>query len=111
MATYLTTSIDGGQTFSAQTYANPAQVAINSITGQTVTVGPESDNESGGNSNTDHLFGYGTQMGLAVFNGQIYPIWAGNLNQGHIVNGAVQGPYLSIFYQPMVIADGPRDRQ
>ena len=67
-----------------------------------------SDNESGGNSNTDTLFGYGTQMGLAVFNGQIYPIWAGNLNQGHIVNGAVQGPYLSIFYQPMVIADGPR---
>ena len=49
-----------------------------------------------------------TQMGLAVFNGQIYPIWAGNLNQGHIVNGAVQGPFLSIFYQPMVIADGPR---
>ena len=47
-------------------------------------------------------------MGLAVFNGQIYPIWAGNLNKGHIVNGAVQGPFLSIFYQPMVIADGPR---
>ena len=52
--------------------------------------------------------GYGTQMGLAVFNGQIYPVWAGNLNKGHIVNGAVQGPFLSIFYQPMVIADGPR---
>jgi subtilisin-like proprotein convertase family protein len=108
VATYLTTSIDGGQTFSAQTYANPSLTAINSINGQTVVVGPESDNESGGNSNTDHLFGYGTQMGLAVFNGQVYPVWAGNLNKGHIVNGAVQGPYLSIFYQPMVIADGPR---
>ena len=47
-------------------------------------------------------------MGLAVFNGQIYPVWAGNLNKGHIVNGVVQGPFLSIFYQPMVIADGPR---
>ena len=47
-------------------------------------------------------------MGLAVFNGQIYPIWSGNLNIGHIVNGAVQGPFVSIFYQPMVIADGPR---
>jgi subtilisin-like proprotein convertase family protein len=108
VATYLTTSIDGGQTFSAQTYANPSQTAINSITGQTVVIGPESDNESGGNSNTDHTWGYGTQMGLAVFNGQIYPVWAGNLNQGHIVNGAVQGPFLSIFYQPMVVADGPR---
>ena len=108
VATYLTTSIDGGQTFSAQTYANPALVAINSISGQDVVIGPQSDNESGGNSNTDHTFGYGTQMGLAVFNGQIYPIWAGNLNKGHIVNGAVQGPFLSIFYQPMVIASGPR---
>ena len=47
-------------------------------------------------------------MGLAVFNGQIYPVWAGNFDQGHIVNGEVVGPYLSIFYQPMVIADGPR---
>ena len=27
VATYLTTSIDGGQTFSAQTYANPSQTA------------------------------------------------------------------------------------
>jgi len=108
VATFLTASIDGGQTFSAQTYANPSLTAVNAITGQTVVVGPEMDNESGGNSNTDTAFGYGDQMGLAVFNGQVYPVWAGNLNQGHIVNGAVQGPYLSIFYQPMVIADGPR---
>ena len=36
VATYLTTSIDGGQTFSAQTYANPAYTAIDAITGKTV---------------------------------------------------------------------------
>ena len=108
VATYLTTSIDGGQTFSAQTYANPAYTAINAITGQTVVVGPQSDNESSGNSNRATLLGYGPQMGLAVFNGQIYPVWSGNLNIGHIVNGAVQGPFESIFYQPMIIADGPR---
>ena len=36
------------------------------------------------------------------------PIWAGNFNQGTIVNGAIQGPPLSIYYQPMVIAAGPR---
>ena len=111
MATFLTASIDGGQTFSTQNYANPSLTAINAITGPNspaVVVGPKMDNESGGNSNTDGLFGYGDQMGLAVFNGQVYPVWAGNLNQGHIVNGAVQGPFLSIFYQPMVIADGPR---
>ena len=66
------------------------------------------DNESAGNNNADTMFGYGDQMGLAVFNGQIYPIWAGNQNIGHLVNGAVFGPFLSIYYQPMVIADGPR---
>ena len=108
VATYLTTSIDGGQTFSAQTYANPAYSGINAITGQTVVVGPQADNESPGNSNRATLLGYGPQMGLAVFNGQVYPIWSGNLNVGHIVNGAVQGPFQSIFYQPMIIADGPR---
>ena len=108
VTTYITTSIDGGQTFSAQTYANPPYSGINAITGQTVVIGPQSDNESGGNSNRANLFGYGDQMGLAVFNGQVYPIWAGNLNVGHIVNNVVVGPFLSIFYQPMIIASGPR---
>ena len=28
----------------------------------------------------DTAFGYGDQMGLAVFDGQLYPIWAGNFN-------------------------------
>ena len=30
-------------------------------------------------------------MGLAVFDGQLYPVWAGNLNEVLIVNGAVIG--------------------
>jgi subtilisin-like proprotein convertase family protein len=108
VATYLATSIDGGQTFSAQTYANPSYDSLDAATGQFVTLSPILDNESGGNNHTDTMFGYGDQMGLAVFNGQIYPIWAGNLNKGTLVNGVVEGPFLSIFYQPMVIASGPR---
>ena len=108
VATYLTTSIDGGHTFSAQTYANPSYTGLDAITGQTVVLSPILDNESSGNNNTDTTFGYGSEMGLAVFNGQIYPIWAGNLDKGTLVNGVVQGPHLSIFYQPMVIAAGPR---
>ena len=92
----------------AQVYANPSQTAVDAITGKTVILGPESDNESGGNNKTDGLFGYGTQMGLAVYGGQVYPIWAGNLNKATVVNGAVQGPFLNLFYQPMVIAAGPR---
>ena len=41
VATYLTTSIDGGNSFSPQTYANPAQTATDDITGQTDILGPE----------------------------------------------------------------------
>ena len=108
VATYITTSIDGGQTFGSQVYANPSLTAVDAITGKTVILGPQSDNESGGNNKTDALFGYGTQMGLAVYGGQVYPIWAGNFNQASVVNGAVQGPFLNLFYQPMVIAGGPR---
>ena len=48
VATYLTTSIDGGQTFSAQTYANPSYTAINAITGQTVVIGPAVGQRVGG---------------------------------------------------------------
>ena len=48
VATYITTSIDGGNTFSAQTYANPSRTAIDAITGQTDVLGPEADNQSSG---------------------------------------------------------------
>ncbi len=95
-------------TFSAQTYANRQCTAADAITGATVVLGPESDNESSGNNKTDTAFGYGDQMGLAVFDGQLYPVWAGNFNLASVVNGAIQGPFLQIFYQPMVIAAGPR---
>jgi subtilisin-like proprotein convertase family protein len=108
VGTYVTTSIDGGQTFAPDVYANPSQTAINAITGATEVLGPELDNESSGNDNADTTFGYGTQMGLAVYDGQVYPIWTGDFNQASIVNGAVQGPFPGIFVQPMAIAAGPR---
>jgi subtilisin-like proprotein convertase family protein len=109
-ATYLTTSIDGGQTFSPQTYANPPKTAIDAITGQTDILGPMSDNQSGGNPQRDGGFGFGNEMGLAVFNGQVYPIWAGNFNQGFFDLGtnSVKGIAQNIWYQKVVIAAGPR---
>ena len=82
VATYITTSIDGGQTFSAQTYANPQKTAINAITGATEVIGPMPDNESSGNNKTDTAYGYGDQMGLAVFDGQLYPGLGGQLQPG-----------------------------
>ena len=59
-------------------------------------------------SQADSLFGYGDQMGLAVFDGQVYPIWAGNFNQSHLITGTVVADPLNIWYTPMVIAAGPR---
>ena len=108
VATYIATSIDGGRTFSAQTYANPAQTATDAITGDTVVIGPQADNNSSGNSHSDTTYGFGSEMGLAVYDGQVYPMWSGNFNQGNVVNGAVEGSPMSVQLQRMVIAAGPR---
>ena len=108
VATYITTSIDGGNTFSAQNYANRSETAVDAITDQTDVLDPEADNQSATNSETDKAFGYGDQMGLAVFGGQVYPIWAGNFDEASLVNGVPTGNPLNIWYTPMVIAAGPR---
>ena len=113
VATYITNSIDGGNTFGPQTYANPPKTAIDAITGQTEIIGPAADNESAANAQTDALFGYGNQMGLAVADGQLFPIWAGNfwgpgdINDSYL-NGSIIAYPLNIWYQPMTIAAGPR---
>jgi subtilisin-like proprotein convertase family protein len=82
VATYLTTSIDGGQTFSKNIYANNSQTATDAITGKTVILGPIPDNQSPGNANTESTVGFGTHQGLAVYGGHAYPIWSSNLNGG-----------------------------
>ena len=45
-------------------------------------------------------------MGLAVYAGQVYPIWAANFNEAS--GNPPAGIGLFIYYQPMVIAAGPR---
>ena len=87
----------------------PAQTATDAITGQTDVLGPEADNQSAGESlRRTQTFGYGDQMGLAVFDGQVYPVWAGNFNQSSDGSGTVIADPLNIWYRPMVIAAGPR---
>ena len=118
VATYLSTSIDGGNTFGPSTYANPSVSVVNAINGQTVAMGPQLDNQSTGNPKTtpgstslpDTVMGYGTEMGLAVLDGQVFPLWAGNFNSGIYdpLTNSVLGLPLNIFYRPMVIAAGPR---
>ncbi len=86
------------------------KTATDAITLQTDVIGPEGDNQGSANGQADHTFGYGDQMGLAVFDGQVYPVWAGNLNQSSYNSGTkiVTANPLNIFYRPMVIAAGPR---
>ena len=53
----------------------------------TDVIGPFADNATGlgagpylvADSPNDATYGYGSSIGLAVFNGQLYPVWAGNL--------------------------------
>ncbi len=82
VATYVTYSVDGGNTFSPQVYANIPQQATDAITGTTDILGPVPDNESPGNPLTEATFGFGTRQGLAVYGGVIYPAWSGNVNGG-----------------------------
>ena len=108
VATYIATSIDGGNTFSAQVYANPEETATDAITDATDVLGPEGDNATTADNAANSPYGFGTSMGLAVYAGQVYPVWAGNFNEASLVNGTPEGNALSIYYQPMVIAGGPR---
>jgi len=117
VATYITTSIDGGNTFGPQSYANPAKTAVDAITGKTNIIGPASDDQAGANGQRDATFGYGNQMGLAVAAGQVFPIWAGNFygpngdpydSFWNNSTGSVNAYPLNIWYQPMTIAAGPR---
>ena len=108
VSTYITTSIDGGNTFSAQTYANPQTVATDAITGQQDVLDPQSDNATAADNAVNATYGYGTSMGMAVYAGQIFPVWAGNFDEASFVNNVPAGNALAVFSRTMVIAAGPR---
>ena len=111
VATYITTSIDGGKTFSAQTYANPSQTAVDAITGQTDVLGPEADNQSGGDGAQADV-----RIRLRQPDGAGRLRWSGLSRSGpatstqrYLINGTtVTADPLNIWYRPMVIAAGPR---
>lgn len=105
-AVYVTASIDGGQSFNSQVFANPPKTATDAITLQTVALSPEPDNPAG--LDPASSLGFGTQMGLAVAGGQVHPVWAGNFNRAHINNGAAVGNPLQIYAATLDIAAGPR---
>ena len=105
---YVTSSIDGGQSFSSQIYANPAQTSTDAVTGQQIIVAPRGDGFNAVNQPTPTL-GFGSQMGLAVASGQVFTAWAGNLNASYLDDDVVvHGRPFQTYVQRLTIAAGPR---
>jgi subtilisin-like proprotein convertase family protein len=101
VATYLTESIDGGQTFSPQTFANTPVAPVNAITGTKVVFGPLADNQSTTNAVTDTNVGFGMHQGLVFANGALRTFWASN-------NDAGNGQLMTIETAAATYPAGPR---
>jgi subtilisin-like proprotein convertase family protein len=99
---YIAASIDGGQTFSPQTFLNLPEHAFDEASRRDVVIGPIPDNMSASNTNRDTAFGFGTQQSLLAYNGQVYAVWTGNENGGF--DGRMESEILSATAQ---IATGP----
>lgn len=81
-ATYIATSIDGGDTWSPQTYMNLPNTVLDSLTQQPVDLGPIPSNVSNGNPGPQHLLGYGERQGVVAWSGSVHAVFAGNRNAG-----------------------------
>src|SRR5262249_3030409 len=75
MANFITTSIDGGASFSPQTFLNQPKQATDAITGDTTTIEPVP-----GNQTQAGPLGFGTEQGLSVYGGHVYAAFSSNLN-------------------------------
>ncbi len=102
-ATYVATSIDGGQTFGPQIFVNESLTVTDAITGLPVDLGPIPDNQSGGNPNAENTFSFGDHQGLAVANGRALVVWSGNRNGGFLGTDR-----LDIYAAPLRLPAGPR---
>ena len=81
-ADYLTTSTDGGSTFSPQTFADQPNLVTDATTESAFVAGPYSGDESGGNPNAETSRAFGINQGLAVSNGVIHPAWSTTIKSG-----------------------------
>ncbi|MBX9584678.1 MAG: FG-GAP-like repeat-containing protein, partial [Gemmataceae bacterium] len=125
VATYIATSIDGGNSFSPrlegggyndqvpsnQTWLNRSKTAVDAVTGQTVVLEPIPSNVTtfnvepllpgDPNINNPPLAaprGFGQRQGLVASGGRVTAVWTGNLN----------APGTQLFASRATIAAGPR---
>ena len=103
VARFVTTSIDGGQSFGGQTYLNQPNQVYNAVTGQAQDLGPIPDNISAGNPNSPGQFYFGGDQGMTVYRGHIYAVWTGNNTGGN--DGKER---LNILTSDTTFASGPR---
>ena len=80
VATYVGVSIDGGASFSPETYVNTPQQAIDEATNAIVTLGPIPDNQSTASGIGDTIFNFGDHQALIMYDGAVMPVWASNMN-------------------------------
>ena len=107
VATYITASIDGGQTFRRPDLRQSDTDRRRRDHGHRQRHRPSGRQQLlGQQPRRYHLRLSATQMGLAVFDGKVYPMWSGNFNQGYVVNGAIHGRPMKIY----IPADGHRRR-
>ena len=110
VANMVTTSIDGGSTFAASTFANAPQTAFDVVTQQNVVLGPIPDNQSAGNPARETQFGFGSHQAVAAYGGKVYPAWSSNENGGPRSGGNNNANVykLDIRVAQMTTAGGPR---
>ncbi len=107
----ITTSIDGGETFSPSTFLNTQRTVVDAITGESIVAGPLPDNVSTGAGVPsdpvllDTLFA----PSIVATGGVIRGIWNGNENYGGVGNDGDEGfQLLEILGNTAVTAGGPR---
>lgn len=89
----VTTSIDGGETWSTSTFLNLPKTALDAITQENITIEPIP-----GNAGLAGALGFGRQQGLYAYGGRIVPVFTTNLN----ANGA------EVWTANVTTAAGPR---
>ncbi len=80
VARFLTTSINGGRTFSEQVFANSAAAPVDAITRQATILGPVPENMGPLNPSRNQVFGYGNIQAMGIFEGRAILAWTGNRN-------------------------------
>jgi len=103
VARYVGASIDGGQTFNANTWLNQNITPFDEVTQTGVTVGPLADNFSSTDVQFDKVFGFGNHQAIAALNSQVYGAWSGNEALGR--DGKEK---LTVLSATATIAAGPR---